>query len=174
MFNLFKPKPAPDGPVVFEFDIEIERPAGDVYAMLDFADARCWKKETGRVERTGETTFDMVLDFLPDITFHLDVHKQEPGTLYAFDTSSDEKIGRLVSSSESYEIEALADDRCRVTLVCVAQFDPGMTKRDWEQEVQMMAGGVNIALGKLKVHAEEGVEAIREIEAMQMAEPITR
>jgi len=38
MFGLFKPKLAPAGPVEFTFDVEIEKPADEVYALMTFQD----------------------------------------------------------------------------------------------------------------------------------------
>ena len=35
MFGLFKPKRAPEGPVCIELDVEIAKPAGEVYPLID-------------------------------------------------------------------------------------------------------------------------------------------
>lgn len=169
MFGMFKPKPAPEGPVTIDFDIEIERPAADVYALIDWADPRNAKREVGTVEPAGENRFRMQLDMLPDMSFDMTVTQQQAPRVYAFETDITPKIGRLAHNHERYEIEPAGEHACILCLTSTVIFDDGMTMPEFEEELTMMSVAVNNALSKLKIHAEQGVEAIREIEHVQTA-----
>ncbi len=169
MFGLFKPKMAPEGPVEVDMDIEIERPAGEIYPLVDFGDPRNHKAAVGTITRTGDNTFDMVLDMLPDLTFPITEIEAQPGRSYTIESVLPEELGaRLYKTVERTEIEPLGDDRCRVISKVTATFHP-MKLKDYEHEVAMIAAGCHNALAKLKVHAEQGVDVIREIEAAQTA-----
>lgn len=169
MFGLFKSKPAPEGPVAFQFSAEIDCPPGELYRIIDYADEKCWKRDVGSIDQTGAGSYRMVLEMLPDVAFKLDVTEAEPGKSYVYDCTADPKIGRLIVTTESYDLEASESGGSNVTISVVAEFDADMTEQEWQQEVEMMALGVNNSLNKLKVHAEMGVEKIREIEAVQIA-----
>lgn len=47
MFGLFKRREEPAGPFEFSHSIEIERPAAEVYALIDWGDARNAKRALG-------------------------------------------------------------------------------------------------------------------------------
>ena len=169
MFGLFKPKMAPNGPVEVDMDIEIERPAAEVYAMVDFGDPRNHKAAVGTITRTGSNTFDMELDMLPDLTFPITEIEAEPGRIYTIESVLPEALGaRLYKTVERTEIEPLGDDRCKVSSKVTATFHP-MKLEEYDHEVAVIAAGCHNALAKLKVHAEQGVEVIREIEIVQSA-----
>lgn len=169
MFGMFKPKMAPEGPVEIEMDCEIERPASEVYAMIDFGDPRHHKAQVGTITRTGEQTFDMVLDMLPDLTFPIVELEAIPTRSYIFESVLPEEVGgRLQKTVEGCEIEPLGPDRCKVIAKTLAYFHP-MKLKHYDMEVAMIAMACNNSLVKLKIHAEEGVETIREIEAQQVA-----
>lgn len=169
MFGLFKPKMAPEGPVEIEMGVEIERSAADVFAMVDFGDPRHYKNEVGTITRTGESTFDMALDMLPGMSFPITELEAVDGHTYIFQSVIPAEVGgRLHKTVESYEIEPMGDDRCNVTARTLAYFKP-MKLKHYEDEVATMAIACNNALLKLKIHAEQGVEMIREIEMQQVA-----
>lgn len=69
MFGLFKPRMAPEGPVEIEMDCAIARAASDVYPMVDFADPNHHKRAVGTITRTGDTTFELVVDMAPGLVF---------------------------------------------------------------------------------------------------------
>lgn len=169
MFGLFKAKPAPDGPVVLEDAIAVECSSDTMFGLLNFADSRCWKRAVGTVEDVATGRFRMQLDLAPDLFFTIVVTDAEPGRLYAFDVQITPRPGRLMQSSERYEITPTGSQSCSVRLVTHAHFESGMTLREWKGEKAMMEMAVNNALVKLKLHAEQGVDAIRSIESLQRA-----
>lgn len=168
MFGLFKPTMAPEGPVEIELSMEIERSAESVYAMIDFGDPRNYKAEVGTITRTGPKSFDMVLDMLPDLTFPIVELEAVPHRVYEIESVLPEGLGRLHKTVERAEIEPLGPDRCKLTAITFAHFHP-MKLRYFQGEVAMIATACNNSLAKLKIHAEQGVEVIREIEARQVA-----
>lgn len=168
MFGWFKPRMAPEGPVEIELDAEIERSAEDVYAMIDFGDPRNHKAAVGTITRTGPASFAMVLDMLPDLTFPIVESEAEPGRVYTIESVLPEGLGRLQKTVERCEIEPLGPGRCKVTAKTLATFAP-MKLKHYQGEVAMIAMACNNSLAKLKIHAEQGVDVIREIEARQVA-----
>jgi hypothetical protein len=169
MFGWFKPRMAPEGPVEIEMDAEIERPADEVYALVDFGDPRNYKAEVGTITRTGAKSFDMVLDMLPDLTFPITEIEAEPGRSYTIESVLPEEVGgKLCKTVERCEIEPLGENSCKVTTTTLATFHP-MKLRHFDGEVAMLAMACNNSLMKLKIHAEQGVETIREIEVCQIA-----
>lgn len=160
---------APQGPVEIEMDVEIERSARDVYAMVDFADPRHHKAEVGTITPTGDMAYDMRLDMLPDLTFPVVVLEAVPGKSYIFESILPAALNaRLERTVEGCEIEALGPARCKVTAKTLAYFHP-MKLKHYDTEVAMITRACHNSLMKLKIHAEQGVEAIREIEAQQVA-----
>ena len=168
MFGLFKSKMAPEGPVGFDFDIEIDSPVAEVYALIDFADPRCAKRQLGKIVATGDGEFDMRIDMLPDAVFKVAVSEAAPNKVYAFTCSASPQIGKLLHDTERYEFEELGPNSCRLRLTVDAQFEHGMKERAWAKQISLMAQGCEIALAKLKLHAEHGLDAVREVERMQM------
>lgn len=168
MFNLFQPRMAPEGPVEVELETEIARSAEDVYAMIDFGDPRHHKAAVGKITRTGPKSFDMVLDMLPGLTFPIAELEASPPHCYAIESWLPEGLGRLIKTVERHQIAPLGPDRCKVTANTLATFAP-MKLKHFEGEVATIAMACNNALAKLKIHAEHGVETIREIEAEQVA-----
>jgi hypothetical protein len=91
------------------------------------------------------------------------------GRRYAFETEITPLIGKLVQSCEAYSIEALDAHSCRVEQLVSASFVGGMSMETLAGEVMMMASACDSGLKKLKLQAEEGVEAVERFEAMQFA-----
>jgi len=169
MFGLFKSRPAPAGPAQFDGTIDVACSADAMFGLLDIADARYWKRDVGTVENVATGRFRLRLDVAPDHVFTLVVTEAEPGRLYAYDAQATPRAGRMVQANERYEITPTGSESCRVHLVNSVQFESGMAMREWKQECEMMTLSVNNALAKLKIHAEMGVQAIREIEEIQRA-----
>lgn len=166
MFGLFRPKLAPEGPVDFKVDIEIARPASDVYPLIDWADPHNAKRQLGNTIAPvdGESRFEMILNGLPDHRFEIVVTEAEPHRVYEFASRIVPRIGRLVASKERYTFEPLGSDRCRLTLVTSAEFGEGLRVREFQQELCAMSAAVHSALEKLRIHAEHGLRAGKAVE----------
>jgi hypothetical protein len=172
MFGFLKPRMAPEGAVQFDLHAEIERPAQEVYPLLDWADERNAKRALGnRVERIGSSPdrFRLLLDLVPGHAFEMTVTEAVPGEHYAFESTVTPWIGQLVSGHEAYRLERVGERSCRICLTMTATFVSGMRMKAFERELATMTTACGNALAKLKMQAEQGVEAVREIEAMQMA-----
>lgn len=171
MFGILKRKAEPFGPCEFEHSIEIERPAAEVYAMVDWADARNAKRALGtKVEQVGSSPdrFRLHLDLVPDHRFEMIVTEAVPARSYAYECEITPPVGRLVSCHEAYAVEPLSDGSCRLELVVSAWFVGGLSAEDMAMEVMMMGTSGQNALAKLKIQAEQGVEAVHAVEAAQM------
>jgi hypothetical protein len=171
MFEILKRKVEPIGPFQFGHSVAIEKPADEVYALIDWADARNAKRALGnKVEQVSSSPdrYRMTLDLVPDHVFEMIVTDAVPGETYAFANEITPPPGRLVSSHETYSIEPIDDGSCMLTLLVSASFTGGLPEEALAMEVMMMTMSCGNALEKLKVHAEQGVEAVHAIEAMQM------
>lgn len=167
MFGLFKPKPAPEGPIDIVTAIEIDRPVEEVFALVDWADPRNAKRVTGNTVRAVEgkpDQFEMVMSHMDDLLFRFVVTQNEPGRNYAYGCVIEPPVGRMAHSHESYEFEALGDDRCSVAMVCQATFVDGMTEKEWTGEVANMSAAVQSSLQKLKLQAEHGAEVAKAVQ----------
>ncbi|MFB0612159.1 hypothetical protein [Aurantiacibacter poecillastricola] len=169
MFGWFKRRKAPEGPIEVELDLEIERPACEVYPLVDFADPRHHKAEVGTITRTAERSFDLVVDMLPDLTFPVEELAASPDRVYSYKSILPVELGTpLLYTIETYWLEPAGENRCKVTFSLVGHFRP-MTMKEYRLEVARIAAASNNTLAKLKIYAEQGVEAIRAIEAQQAA-----
>jgi hypothetical protein len=169
VFGLFERKVEPVGPFGFGHAIEIEKPAAEVYALVDWADPRNAKRALGnKVEQVAPDRFRLLLDMVPDHTFEMIVTDAVPGETYAFENEITPPVGRLVSSRETYTIEPRGEGACVLTLTVEASFVGGLSDDDMSMEVLMMTVSCGNALEKLKVQAEQGVDAVHRIEAAQM------
>lgn len=169
MLDWFKPKMAPEGPVVLEYEIEIDVAAGDLYPLLDFADPRNSKRQLGEIVREvpGRAgAFELVLATYPDLgdlTFDMQVTEAVPNTVYAFDGTLPEGPGALISTHERYEIEPDGDNACLLRLIVDANFRFPMKLKVYKQEVARMMLALHNACAKLKLHAEQGTEAVQAV-----------
>ena len=165
MFGLFKRNRAPEGPVSIAAEVEIAKSCEDVYALLDFADERNAKRALGyEVKRVGDNRWQMITTHLPDLTFLFDITEAEAGKLYAYDCIIEPSMPNLVRSSETYTLDPLGADTCRLTLLNTVEFRPGLSKRAHAHEVAMMATSTHSALQKFKLQAEHGAAATKVIE----------
>ena len=164
MFGMFKKKPVPSGPITFDFDVLIERPAADVYALVDWGDPRNAKRQLGHSVEGQSPLFHLRMSSMPDLDFTLEVLEEKAGEVYAYACDIQPRVGRLVTSVERFIFEPAADGHCLVRLINEATFIDGMTRREFEQEIMMMSTATNDGLIKLKVIAEMGLEAAKAVE----------
>jgi len=169
MFGLFKSAEAPEGPVEFENEIEIGASAEEVYRLLDFGDRANAHRARGDtvIDLGGGCRFEMCIDGLHNLNFCFAIIEAEPHTRYGFDCTMQPPVGNLVSSRESYEIEALGPDNCRLKQTTSAQFVEGLRLKAYVRECSVMAEAVALSQFKLKLQAEEGVAAVKEFEEAQ-------
>lgn len=163
MFGFLKPKPAPDGPVVFVLDAEVAVPAQRLYDLLDWASPDNAKRLQGeQVNRLGDRSdrFELIMRSMPDLQILLTVTDQDPPGLYGYESELRPAVGKLKSSHELYRIEATGADSCRVEYTNTVEFQPGLTLKQFENEVGMMSIASHNSLKKLMLQAEEGTEAV--------------
>ena len=168
MFGLFKPKPAPEGPINLGFTALIERPPADVYALIDWADPRNAKRQLGHSVSAldgSSSQFRLIMTEMPEHNFDMNVTEATPHSSYRFSTDINPRVGRLEASEEHYQLAQAGDGQCELTLTISATFFAGLDQKQFKQEVLMVGVACHNALHKLKVHAEEGVEAVLALEA---------
>ncbi len=167
MFEFLNRRRRPARPVEIIGEVEIARPAADVYALIDWADPRNAKRATGN-RVTGISgnpgRFDMVTPMLADFTFEFLVTCEEPHSRYAFGCVIRPQFGPMEHTHETYGFESLGADRCRVTLTTETRFDAGLSRRAYAAEVATMATSVQSALQKLKLQAEHGADFAKAVE----------
>lgn len=169
MFGLKRRKPelAPDEPIRMEAKIEISRSAEDIYALLDFADPRNQMVARGNIVKplgSDPNSFRMWYDLAPDLNFLFTVTDAEPARRYAYSAVIVPSLGRRAGSHEDYAIERLAEDRCEVTFVNTVHHQSGLTLDELAEEIGMSSVAAANGLAKLKLLAEEGVEAVEAFE----------
>lgn len=172
MFGLFKPKLAPVGPHTFEVEGEIAASAADVFALLDFADPRNALRARGAkveaVEGDGPR-FVMTLPQVPDLDFHIDVIEAEAPNHYAYAIVIDPLVGRMAASTESYTVWDVPDGGCRVRLENAVTFQEGLLEKHIQEEFALVTMALLKTVAKLKLQAEQGVEAVLAFNEQQFA-----
>ncbi len=170
MLGFLKPKPAPQGPVDIDRDRVIEKPAADVFALIDWTSPDNAQRALGNhVEQvsTSPERFRLTLPFLPGHDFDMTVTANIQGRKYAFTTEITPVIGNMVRSHETYTLEPLDDHSCRLRLEMSTTLRDGLGRKAHEHEVAVLSASVHNNLSKLKAHAEKGVETVLAIEAAQ-------
>jgi hypothetical protein len=168
--KMFAPEMAPEGPVTFDFEEEIAASAGHIYGLLDFASEHCAKRELGHsVALVGPGHYCFTMWQMADLPFDITVSEAVPGKVYAYRAVARKKVGRLVWSDERHEIQPRGDGSCLVRLVVEAQFDEPMPLAEYGEHVARMAHGCASALEKLRLHAEQGAQAVLDYEDRQFA-----
>ena len=82
MFGLFKPKPAPEGPIKLTFSVLVERPPADVYPLIDWADPRNAKRQLGHSVAAidgSSSHFRLIMTEMPEHNFDMKVSDATPG-----------------------------------------------------------------------------------------------
>ncbi len=164
MFQYLRPKTI-FPPVQFADDLVIEQPAQTIYALLDWASpANAYRARGSRIEPVeGEADrFCMIMEELPGHRFEVFVTHAVPTELYGFGIVAAPTFGRIVESHELYGIEALSPLSCRLTIVNTVVFAP-MRPNDMVHEELLVSTANHNALAKLKLQAEQDVDAVRAV-----------
>ena len=164
MFQFLRPKKT-FPPVQFADDIVIEQPAETVYALLDWASpANAYRARGSSVERVdGDADrFRMVMEELPGHHFDIFVTHSAPTQLYGFGMVATPAFGRIARSHELYAIEPLSPLSCRLAIVNTVIFVP-MRVEDMVHEELLVSTANHNALAKLKLQAEQDVDAVRAV-----------
>ena len=168
MFERFKKrKRAAGDPITLSFAVDIDRPAAEVYALIDWSDPRNAKRQLGdSVEAIdgSPNVFRLVMSDMPEHSFDMLVAEAVPNRAYRYSTDINPRVGRLEASEELYELEPSGEAECQLSLTIAATFQPGLTEEEFRQEVMMVGVACHNALLKLKAHAEDGVEGVRALE----------
>lgn len=162
MFGLFQAKLGPVGPIEFEAEYVIERPAEEVYPLIDWADPRNAKRALGHAVTPLATPgrFRLELASLPGHRFDMTVSEAEPPASYAYSTEIAPRIGKLTHSHERYTFTPEGPGACRVRLVTTACFVEGMREKQLAREMAIMTLSCRNALVKLKLQLEQGIDAV--------------
>ena len=166
MLSFLKPKIRVEQPVEFQDGIKIEKPAQEVYALLDWADPRNAHRARGSEVAPVEDVpgrFRMTMSELPGHLFEMEVTSAIPHASYGFTTVVTPRFGRMVRSHEQYSIEHNGPESCRLALVNQVNFIDRMRAEEFELEWLMVTTACHNALAKLKLQAEQGVEAVRAV-----------
>ena len=170
MFGLYKSKPvflAPEEPIELKTTIDIDRSVDEVYALLDFGDERNQMRSRGnKIDCIADDPAEYRLwyDPLPDHNFLFKVTDAVPSRSYAFTGTIVPPIGRRLRSHEAYTLDKLSDGSCRLTIVNSITHVPGLSEDELADEVGKSSLATARSLTKLKIQAEEGVEAVRQFE----------
>ena len=170
MFGLFKSKLAPTGPHTFTAESDVAVSAAEFFALVDFADARHAQRARGaRIESAdgGGRRFVMKVPRMDDLDFHVDVIESEAPNHYAYAIVIDPLIGRLAASTEAYTIWDVPSGGCRVRFDNAVTFQEGFREKYIIDEFGKVTLATVNSLAKLKMQAEQGVEAVLAFEEQQ-------
>lgn len=167
MVGLLKSKEKPEGPVEYENTAEIEASAESVYRLLDFADPLNQRRQMGDAitDLGGSRTFDLTMAALPGIPFRFEIIEATPFSRYVFECPSSDPEANLVNCREEYTFEPISKDQCKLHCKTIAEFRQGLSLEEFGREVAMMGAGVADSQYKLKLQAEEGIDAVMKYEA---------
>jgi hypothetical protein len=144
----------------FTVAVEIDAPAEEVYALLDWADARNKWRQMGdsvtALDGDGQR-FRLVISFMQDVCFDYRVEEAIKPHVYACACVPTPPVGHLERSFERYRIEPVDDARCAVTYAMTAHFEAGLNARQSTEVMRNMTVACHNALAKLKAEAEHGV-----------------
>lgn len=170
MSGLFKRRMAPEGATRFVLGADIAAPAEAVYALLDWSSPVNAKRQLGHsVMALGAAgdRFRMIMTSMPDHCFDFRVTQARHPLIYEFESEILPRVGRLCGESEHYGIEHVGENACRVTLTVDADFGTGLNMREFRHESETMTLACLQGLTKLKIHAEQGADAVRMLESTQ-------
>ncbi|MGB3471640.1 MAG: SRPBCC family protein [Erythrobacter sp.] len=172
MFGFNKKKRMIEGPVEFEAEVEIDRPVGEVWPLLDMADPRFAHAQRGaQVKRddADDSRYTMTIDAFDDAVFEFTVLESVEGRRHKSKAKMVPQLFALVEATEDYTIEPLGDGSCRVKLVTCATFDEDLSDEEVAEEVATMSEAVTGDLMKLKLLAEDGLDTVMAFEEEQMS-----
>ncbi|UAB77566.1 hypothetical protein INR77_12305 [Erythrobacter sp. SCSIO 43205] len=159
-----------EGPIEFTADIDIDRPAADVFPLIDVANPRFRSAQSGAIVKRVEGTedrFEMVIEGLETV-FKFHVTERIEGEKHALISTMEPQLFALAKSVETHEIEPTSDSSCKVTLKTFATFDSDLSIEQLASEAAMMSRAVVSELEKLKTLAEEGMEGLKAMEDAEM------
>ena len=116
------------------------------------------------VEGNGQR-FVMNLPQVPDLDFHIDVIEAEAPNFYSYAIVVDPLVGRMAASTESYTVSDMPGGGCRVRLENAVTFQEGLREKDVPEEFGMVTVALYKTVTKLKLQAEQGVEAVLALDA---------
>jgi hypothetical protein len=158
----------------FGGEVAIDAAAEKVYALLDWADHRNAKRALGDQVTQVETEadrFSLVMREVPRHVFELTVTHAVPFTSYGFDCVIVPPIGRLLKTHELYGIEPMGTESCRLKLLNSSTFVEGLGPDELGEEMLMMSIASHNALAKLKIHAEQGADAVKAVGDRVIVQP---
>ncbi len=163
MFGFSKKKRLIEGPIDFASEVEIDRSVADVFPLIDIADPRfCHAQRGANIApvQSEEGRYDLTIAEMEGVTFQFRVLENVPGALHKLECIIEPRINDLTHSIELYHIETIGERACRVELTTTATFDESLSDEEVAEEIATMSAAVNMDLLKLKVLAEDGVEAV--------------
>ncbi|MDJ0978767.1 MAG: SRPBCC family protein [Erythrobacter sp.] len=167
MFSFNKKNRLIGGPVEFSADVLIDRPASEVFPLIDINDPRFKDAQMGahvsRVEGSDDR-FELSSDEMEDVVFHFRVLERTLNSRHKVETAIEPRINALVSAIEEHILEPVGESACRVTLTTLATFDDALSDEAIADEVAVMSLAVTSDLEKLKALAEDGIDAARALE----------
>ena len=167
MFGFNKNKRAIEGPVEFTAEVEINRPASEVFPLIDISDPRFGHAQRGAQVAAVEgkpNQFELPVEEFDDAVFHFNVLERVDGLRHKAVCAMVPQLFALVKAVEDYQIEPIGDDKCLVKITVSAEFDPNLSDEEVANEAAVMSMAVTGDLEKLLVHAEEGLEAVKALE----------
>lgn len=171
MFGFNKQNPMIDGPIEFEFSVEINRPASAVFPLVDVSDPGFSQVALGNsVNRIADDTYELTIEEMDDLSFRFQVLECIKDKQHTAKVVIKPQVGNLVEAVEDYQLTPLGDDRCVAKLTTKATFAEHLSDEEIAQEIAMMSMAADADLTKLKLHAEEGVEAVRAYDEDQEAD----
>ncbi len=161
MFGFNKQKPLIEGPVEFDFSVQVDRPAALVFQLVDVSDPGFSQVALGNaVKQITDDMYEIALADMEDLSFRFQVLEYVKGKRHMSKVMIEPRIGNLVEAIEDYQLTPLGDDRCVVKLITKATFSDDLSDEEIAEEVAMMSMAVEEDLTKLKIHAEQGVKAV--------------
>lgn len=171
MFGFNKKKRLIENPVTFEAEVEIQKPASEVFALVDLANPKSQLAQQGadvKKHDGEEGRYTVALAEMDDVTFNFRVTERVEGAKHTLECVMEPQMFALVHSQETHTIEAKGESACRVTLKTVAKFDGALSDPEMAGEIAIMSEAVTRDLEKLKLLAEEGIEAVQAFEEEAM------
>ena len=171
MFGFNKKQRLIEGPVEFTAQVEIDRPASEVFPLVDLADPRFKEAQMGASVAPApgsDVKYELTIADMDDVVFHFTVLERIEGSKIEMEAVIEPRINALEKSTETKVIEPISDSACRVTSTTLATFDPELSDEDVAGEIAIMNMAVMGDLEKLKVLAEEGLEALKAMEEAEM------
>lgn len=172
MFGFNKKKRLIEGPVEFTAEVQIDRPAEEVFPLVDVTDPRFKETQMGAKVAAAEGSanrYELTMDGMDDVTFHFTVLEREIASHIKLEAVIEPQINALEKSLETKVIEHVSDTACLVKSTTIATFDADLTDEEVASEIAVMNEAVMGDLEKLKILAEDGLDALMEAQEAEMS-----